>query len=75
MSWEATVQILVKIAAIKSGYHQRLADAEAYLTDTGNVAIAQSHLAVIGEMTSKSICSEFDGRHMLARLIGLVSGR
>ena len=56
MTWEANIQNLVKIGAVKitrrdeAVIHQRLADAEAYLTDARNVATTQSRflLAVEG---------------------------
>ncbi|UXN58941.1 hypothetical protein [Phyllobacterium zundukense] len=56
MTWEATVQNLIKIGAVKITrrdelvVRQRLADAEAYLTDTRNVTTTQSRflLAVEG---------------------------
>ena len=56
MTWEANIQNLVKIGAVKitrrdeAVIHQRLADAEAYLTDARNVTTTQSRflLAVEG---------------------------
>jgi hypothetical protein len=56
MTWEANIQNLVKIGAVKitrrdeAVIRQRLADAEAYLTDTSNVTTTQSRflLAVEG---------------------------
>ncbi|WP_457300570.1 hypothetical protein [Phyllobacterium sp. P5_D12] len=55
MTWEANIQNLVEIGAVKitrrdeAVIHQRLADAEAYLTDTRNVTTTKSRfLAVEG---------------------------
>jgi len=56
MTWEANIQNLVKIGAVKitrrdeAVIHQRLADAEAYLTDARHVTTTQSRflLAVEG---------------------------
>ena len=56
MSWQANIENLVKIGAVKitrrdeAVIHQRLSDAEAYLADAGNVTTTQSRflLAIEG---------------------------
>ncbi|RCW83809.1 hypothetical protein [Phyllobacterium bourgognense] len=55
MTWEANIQNLVKIGAVKitrrdeAVIHQRLADAEAYLVDTRNVTTTQSRFLLAFE--------------------------
>ncbi|WP_457300863.1 hypothetical protein [Phyllobacterium sp. P5_D12] len=55
MTWEANIQNLVKIGAVKitrrdeAVIHQRLADAEAYLTDARIVTTTQSRFLLAAE--------------------------